>query len=105
MSLLVAQLETEPMLGLLSSFQVGNGRQHHLPLAAEGLDAAQSTAESKPRSWGCLPEGPWRLPGCCAALLPLRRLPHGFVLLVSRPLGESWDLLFIVKDRKDLLTG
>lgn len=67
MSWLVAQLEREPTLGLLSSSQVGNGEQHHLPLAADHLDAA----ESKPQSWGCLPEGPWRLTGCHAALLRL----------------------------------
>jgi len=48
MSLLVAHLARQPTFGLLSSSQVGNGRQHHLPLAGEGLDAAQSTAESKP---------------------------------------------------------
>lgn len=30
-SWLVAQLEREPTLGLLSSSQVGNGGQHHLP--------------------------------------------------------------------------
>lgn len=52
-SLLLAQLERKPMLRLLSSSQVGNGGQHHLPLAAEGVDAAQSTAESKSPSWGC----------------------------------------------------
>lgn len=103
-----------------------------------------------PDPWGCFPEGPWRLPGCRAALLWLQRLRHVFVLLLSkallpaspgavlathleqifclqavsgtaahswrglsppipaclyRPLGESWDLLFTAKGRKDLLTG
>lgn len=35
MSLLVVQLQREPTLRLFSSSQIGNGWQHHLPLATE----------------------------------------------------------------------
>lgn len=72
MSLLVVQLKREPTLRLLSSSQIGNGCQHHFPLATESGCSTEHCREKTP-SLG-LPstrsmEAAKTLPGSCAALI------------------------------------